>query len=92
MELNPLKIENNQGLKKSLAVIAKSLNLTLADYSVRNRSRKYVGHVVYDHCAVYIEDERLPAEYAIKVGDASRRLWTTDGDGNPVARSCFRIE
>jgi len=42
MELNPLKIENNQGLKKSLTVIARSLNLTLADYSVRNRSRKYV--------------------------------------------------
>lgn len=42
MDLNPLKIENNQSLKKSLTVIAKSLNLSLSDYSIRCRSRKYV--------------------------------------------------
>ena len=57
---------------------------------VLEESQCRIGHLVYDHRAVYIDDERLPAEYAVKVDDAGRKLWTTDSDGNPVARSCFR--
>lgn len=51
-----------------------------------------IGHKVHDRRAVYINHEQLPGEYAIKQGDTGRRLWTTDGDGNPVRRSCFRIQ